>query len=118
MNKVILIGHLGKDVEPSGKEEKSLKFSLATSRRAKKGEEWETLTEWHNIFLSKRNEYLEQNLLKGTKVAVEGLITYRKTEKGIVYCNILAHNVNILFPPKTYESADNGLNSKNDGLPF
>ncbi len=117
MNKVILIGHLGKDVETSGKEGNSLNFSLATSRRAKKGDEWETLTEWHNIYLNKRNDYLEQNLLKGTKVCIEGIITYRKTEKG-TYCNILAHNVMILFAPKTFATADNGLNSKNDGLPF
>ena len=116
MNKAILIGNLGKDAEVSGKEGKSLNFSLATSRRSKNGDEWQTLTEWHNVYLNKRSEYLEENLKKGVKVLIEGIITYNKTEK-TTYCNILAYNVNILFPPKVNDQK-NVYSEIDEALPF
>jgi single-strand DNA-binding protein len=52
VNKVILVGNLGKDPEvkftPSGVP--VAKFSLATNERYKdKGGEWQDRTEWHNI---------------------------------------------------------------------
>jgi single-strand DNA-binding protein len=51
LNKVTLIGRLGKDPEmryiPSGKAITA--FSLATDHSYKKGDEWVNETDWHNV---------------------------------------------------------------------
>ena len=68
VNKVILLGHLGKDAEtrftPSGASVTS--FTLATNRRWKDQQtgEWKDQTDWHNIVLW-RSENLAQYLQKG-----------------------------------------------------
>ncbi len=84
VNKVILLGNLGKDAElsftPSG--QALSKFTLATNRRYKdKNGEWQEETEWHNIVLwGKGAESLTQYLTKGQKVYVEGRIKSRTWE--------------------------------------
>ena len=84
VNKVILLGNLGKDAElsflPSG--QPLSKFTLATNRRYKdKNGEWQEETEWHNIVLwGKPAESLSQYLTKGQKVYVEGRIKSRTWE--------------------------------------
>jgi len=80
VNKVILIGNLGKDPEvkytPSGVQ--IAKFSLATSERVKKGDNWEEKTDWHNIVLFARQaEYAKEYLKKGMTVFVDGKISTR-----------------------------------------
>jgi len=83
VNKVILLGHLGKDAEtkftPSGVAKTS--FSLATSRRWKDQQsgEWKEDTTWHNIVLW-RSENLANYLLKGKQVYIEGRIDNRSYE--------------------------------------
>lgn len=81
MNRVILIGRLGKDAEtrstPSGVSVTS--FSVATERRFKRGEEWVSETDWHNVVLW-RAEKLAEYLLKGTLVSVEGRLQTRSYE--------------------------------------
>ena len=81
MNKVTLIGRLGKDPElkytPSGKAVMSC--SLATSERwsDKDGEKKESTT-WHNIVAwGKQAEVMAQYLAKGRQIAVEGRIDNR-----------------------------------------
>lgn len=76
VNKVILVGNVGKDPEvkyaPSGAA--LAKFSLATTERFKdKSGEWQDRTEWHNIVAWERlagivGEYVR----KGAKLYVEG----------------------------------------------
>ena len=78
VNKVFLIGNLGKDPDakytPSGMQ--ITKFSLATSERVKKGDNWEEKTDWHNIVLFARQaEYAKDYLAKGMTVFVEGRIS-------------------------------------------
>jgi single-strand DNA-binding protein len=83
VNKVILLGHLGKDAEtkftPSGVARTS--FSLATNRRTKDQQsgEWKDTTDWHNIVLWK-SENLTNYLTKGSRVYVEGRIENRSWE--------------------------------------
>jgi single-strand DNA-binding protein len=83
VNKVILLGHLGKDAEtkftPSGVAKTN--FTLATSRRWKDQQsgEWKEDTTWHNIVLW-RSENLANYLLKGKQVYVEGRIDNRSWE--------------------------------------
>jgi single-strand DNA-binding protein len=78
VNKVILIGNLGKDPEvkftPQGTA--VAKFSLATNERYKdKSGEWQDRTEWHNIVAwAKLAEICGEYLKKGGKVYIEGRI--------------------------------------------
>jgi single-strand DNA-binding protein len=81
INKVILIGNLGKDPElrytPSG--QPTANFTLATTERwtDKNGQRQEK-TEWHNIVVwAKLAELVNQYLKKGRPAYVEGRITYR-----------------------------------------
>jgi len=76
VNKVILVGNLGKDPEikytPQGTP--VAKFSLATNERFKdKDGNWQDRTEWHNIVLWQRlAEIAGEYLKKGSKVYIEG----------------------------------------------
>ena len=83
-NKVQLIGHLGQDPEiinlDSGK--KLAKFSLATNEIYKDAQgEKVTETQWHNVVAwGKTADIIEQYLVKGNEVAVEGKLTHRSYE--------------------------------------
>jgi len=85
VNKVILIGNLGKDPEltytPSGLA--VARFSMATTESRKNSEgEWTDQTEWHRIvLLGKRAEAAGQYLAKGSQIYVEGKIKYDSYEK-------------------------------------
>lgn len=78
INKVILLGHLGKDPElkytPQGTA--VAKFSLATSDRFKdKDGNWQDRTEWHNITAWGRTaEIAGEYLKKGRQVYIEGAL--------------------------------------------
>lgn len=80
VNKVILVGHLGKDAEtkftPSGVAKTT--FSIATSRRWKDQQsgDWKEETDWHNIVLW-RSENVANYLLKGKQIYVEGRLSTR-----------------------------------------
>ncbi len=81
VNKVILVGHLGKDPElkytPSGTAVAS--FSIATSERFKDKEgNWQDRTEWHNIvFWQRLAEIAGEYLKKGRLVYIEGRLQTR-----------------------------------------
>ena len=83
VNKVILLGNLGKDAEtkftPSGVARST--FTIATSRRWKDQQsgEWKEETDWHNVVLW-RAENLANYLLKGKQVYVEGRLQTRSWE--------------------------------------
>jgi len=80
VNKVILLGHLGRDAEtkftPSGVA--VTKFSVATNRRWKDQQtgEWKEETDWANVVLW-RQENLANYLTKGKQVYVEGRLQTR-----------------------------------------
>jgi len=83
VNKVILLGHLGKDAEtkftPNGTSRST--FTVATNRRWKDQQsgEWKEITDWHNVVLW-RSENLANYLLKGKQVYLEGRIENRSWE--------------------------------------
>jgi single-strand DNA-binding protein len=102
VNKVILIGNLGKDPEikytPGGTP--IARFSLATNERTKdKDGNWTDRTEWHNIVAFQRTaEIAGEYLKKGRSVYIEGRIhtdtwddkdTGQKRYKTEIYVNNL-----------------------------
>ena len=88
-NQVILIGRLGKDPESkySAKGTQIVKFSLATGRSFKRGDDWETITTWHNVICYGRdgdNSTLATRageFRKGQRVLVVGRVETRSYEQ-------------------------------------
>lgn len=84
VNKVILVGNLGRDPElrytPNGTPVAN--FSIATSEKFKGQDgEWKEQTEWHNIVCWRRlAEVVGEYLKKGSKVYVEGKLKTRNWE--------------------------------------
>lgn len=106
INKVILIGHIGKDPDTFTFDDgtKKISFSMATteSYRDRNTNEWRDQTEWHNIV---GYRYLaEKNIAKGDLIYVEGKIKNRKyndrdgNERYIT--EILAEKINMLAHPR------------------
>ena len=84
VNKVILVGNLGRDPESKSFASggKVVKFSLATSESwndRSTGDRKEK-TEWHNVVIydEKIGEVAERYLWKGAKVYIEGAMQYRE----------------------------------------
>jgi single-strand DNA-binding protein len=82
VNKVILIGNLGKDPEvrymPSGDAITNITLATTDSWKDKNGEKQER-TEWHRVaFFSKLAEIAGEYLKKGSQVYVEGRLQTRK----------------------------------------
>lgn len=81
VNKVILLGNLGKDPEvkytPQGTP--VAKLTVATNYRYKdKNDQWQDQTEWHNVVLWQRlAEIAGEYLKKGSKVYIEGRLQTR-----------------------------------------
>lgn len=82
INKVTLIGNLGKDPEVRHLENGAMvaSFSLATNENYRdKDGNWQKLTEWHNIVAWRElAERAERSLKKGSLAYIEGKISYRK----------------------------------------
>lgn len=81
VNKVILVGNLGKDPELRYSQSGTpvCNFSIATTNKYKKGDEWVEDTEWHRIVaFGKTGENCAQYLAKGRQVYVEGRLQTNK----------------------------------------
>jgi single-strand DNA-binding protein len=82
VNRVTLIGNLGKDPEVRRLESGAVvaQFSLATNENYKdKDGNWQTQTEWHNIVVWRAGaEQAERNFKKGSTVYIEGKLAHRK----------------------------------------
>ena len=80
LNKVMLIGNVGRDPEmrytQSG--EPVTTFSLATNRRTQKDGQWGDETDWHNVVAwGKLAEQCNEYLNKGRKIYIEGRLQTR-----------------------------------------
>ncbi|HZG46490.1 MAG TPA: single-stranded DNA-binding protein [Allosphingosinicella sp.] len=84
VNKVILVGNLGRDPEARSFANggKVVKFSVATSEtwNDRSSGDRKEKTEWHNVVIydDKIAEVAERYLKKGSKVYVEGQMQYRE----------------------------------------
>lgn len=104
VNKVILLGHLGKDPEirviESGK--KVASFTLATTEtyKDKNGQKVEN-TEWHNVvFWGPVVDVFEKYVKKGTQIYIEGKLRTRSydSKEGVkkYITEILGDNMTLL----------------------
>lgn len=112
MNKLILIGNLTDAPEDKGS---FYTFSVATNKSYKKDGEWKQITQFHNCIMNKRYEI---NYSKGDLVALEGEVTYKKTDKG-TFTNISVDRIKKLI--KSESKPDYSQTKKNDfddGVPF
>jgi single-strand DNA-binding protein len=84
VNKVILVGNLGKDPEVrrlnSGEPVVNLSVATSESWRDKQSGERKEKTEWHRVVIFNENlaKVAEQYLRKGSKVYIEGQLQTRK----------------------------------------
>ncbi len=88
LNKVMLIGNVGKDPEiryidgnsSNGQKAKVASFPLATSERYKdRNGETREITEWHNIVAWRNSaDIVERYVKKGTQLYIEGRIRTRQ----------------------------------------
>ena len=139
VNKVILIGNLGKDPEIKYTESKVpvAKFSLATNEiwRDKEGGKKEH-TEWHNIVLWRGlAEISEKYLHKGDRVYIEGRLRTRSWDDKEGHkrysTEVIADNMTMLTTkrdtgttdplenqPGTTSSAPSSAENPSDDLPF
>lgn len=80
INRVTLLGNVGRDVEAKTTQGGLLvvNVSLATNYRVKDGGEWKDATEWHNlVFFDRLAETVRQYVSKGSKIYIEGKLRTR-----------------------------------------
>lgn len=82
LNKIMLIGNLGRDVETRFTTANNVSissFSIATTHSYKgKDGNWVNETTWHNVTVFNLSDFMKENLKKGRKVYVEGRLTKRE----------------------------------------
>jgi len=134
VNKVILIGNLGKDPElrylPSG--QAVAKFPLATGAKWKdKNGQLQERTDWHNIVaFGRQGEICNEYLKKGSPVFVEGRIQNRSWEdkdgNKKYITEIIAQSINLLgrkepeaeIPEEVGEPLGEETKTEDEDLPF
>ncbi len=83
INKVILVGNLGKDPEvrymPSGSAAANITIATSEQWKDKQTGEQKDRTEWHNVvFFGRLAEIVGEYLKKGSQIYVEGSLRTRK----------------------------------------
>lgn len=86
VNKVILLGRLGKDpeIKTFGNDNQLANLTVATSKKIKDQQsgEWNEKTEWHNVTVFGFSaKYAEKYLNKGSQVYIEGELETTSYEK-------------------------------------
>lgn len=113
VNKVILVGHLGKDPEARNLEDgvSVVSFPLATSESFNKGGRKVEQTEWHNIVMWRGlADVAAKFLQKGKLVYIEGKLRTRSFEdrEGIkkYTTEVVAENFTLLGRKTDFENED------------
>lgn len=123
INKIILIGTMGKDAEVRQVgDNKVAQFSLATSKKYKdQSGQLKEDTQWHNIVLW-GNEGVYPYLIKGQLLYVEGEIKYReyKTKEDAIrlITEVRAYSIQLLGRNGKTVEAKLPQIENNDDLPF
>lgn len=121
MNKVMLIGNVGKepDVRYYDKDQAVAKVALATSERGytlKNGTQVPDRTDWHNlVFYRNLAKIVEKYVHKGDKLYIEGRLRYNTYDdqqgKRHYVTDIFVDNMEMLTPKRKY---DNEIDSKSE----
>lgn len=110
LNKVQLIGHVGKEPETKNIGEYTVcNFSLATSSAYKQNGETKEKTEWHKIQAwGKLAEIVDKYIKKGSKIYIEGSLQTRDYEKEGVkhYTTEIKINDLIMLDSKGQDKSD------------
>lgn len=125
LNKVLLIGNVGKDPEVRHLENGSMvaRFSLATTEKFKdKNGEFQEQTEWHNVVCWRSlAERIEKYVKKGSQLFVEGKIRTGswedKTGQIRYTVEIIADNIQILGKKQDSQGASPDRNNIQDIVP-
>ena len=137
MNKVMLIGNVGKEPEVRYVDQGQplARLSLATTERGytlQNGTQVPDRTEWHSVILwRKLAEVVEHYVHKGDKLYIEGRIHYAsyddKQGKRQYYTEIWADNMEMLSPrpvgqpetsPAAQPSTATSTSDDNNAMPF
>jgi single-strand DNA-binding protein len=117
VNKVILLGHVGKDPEIRTTSGGTLvaNLSIATTDRYKDSQgAWQDRTEWHNLTAYARGaEILRDYVKKGSKLYIEGKLTTRSWDdkdsgKKIYRTEIVVNDISLLSGSDAAKPASNG----------
>jgi single-strand DNA-binding protein len=121
MNKVMLIGNVGKepDVRYYDRDQAVAKVALATSERGytlKNGTQVPDRTDWHNlVFYRSLAKIVEKYVHKGDKLYIEGRLRYNTYDdqqgKRHYVTDILVDNMEMLSPKR---NSDNEIGAKTD----
>ena len=130
INKVTLVGKLGKDPEyrtTTGGTE-VVKFSMATEHSVKKNDDWENVTTWHNVVFFGIPDFQKKILRKGVAVHVEGRVSNRSYEKDgekKYFSEVVGDKRNFIVFDKSDSSESNSRSTEpappqadDDDLPF
>jgi len=122
VNKVILIGNLGKDPEVRHLESGTVvaNFPIATTESYKdKSGTRQEMTEWHNIVLWRGlAEIAEKYLKKGNQVYIEGRLQSRSWEdkegNTRYITEVVGNNLTMLGGGRNTENSNSGEQQKNE----
>lgn len=85
MNRVTLVGFTGAEAKHTatqgGKE--ITRFSLATTKRYKSGNDWKDNTQWHDCVVYNVSVKAAETIQKGDHLLIEGELAYREYERTI-----------------------------------
>lgn len=116
VNKVILVGNVGRDpdVQQTATGVKVAHLSLATTRRVPKDNGYEEHTEWHRLTLWDRlAQIAEEYVRKGDRLYVEGRMEYDSYEKnGVTIPTAEVHVRELVML-----SSSRGVSGTRDGAP-
>jgi len=117
INHVVLVGRLTRDAElkyTSGGQA-VCKFSVAINRRRKNGEQWEDEPNYFDVVLwGRQGESLNQYLLKGKSVGVEGELRqdrWQQDGQNRSKVEIVANNIQLLGGAPSGSSQNSGQSS-------
>jgi single-strand DNA-binding protein len=121
VNKVILVGNVGRDpdVQVTGSGTRVAHLSLATSRRIPRNGSYEERTDWHRLTLWDRLAQLAEDYVrKGDRLYVEGRMEYNSFEKSgvtIPTADIQVREIVLLGVPNgRFTAADDGESAEED----
>jgi len=80
VNRVILVGYLGGDPEVRMLDTgvKVARVRMATTHNFRRGEQWDSITEWHNLVFWRQLAERAEQFHKGDLLYVEGKLSYNR----------------------------------------